>query len=45
MLLRTMLDTIETAGNGKVSALYTTHGVRRAYEALLQAERQFVNVM
>lgn len=44
-LLRTMLDTIETAGNGKVSALYTTHGVRRAYEALLQAERQFVNVM
>lgn len=45
ILLRTMLDTIETAGNGKVSALYTTHGVRRAYEALLQAERQFVNVM
>lgn len=44
-LMRTALDTVETAGNGKTTAIYTTHGVRRAYEALLQADRQYVNVM
>jgi hypothetical protein len=44
-LMRTALDTVETAGNGKTTAIYTTHGVRRAYEALLQADRKYVNVM
>lgn len=44
-LMRTALDTVETAGNGKTTAIYTTHGVRRAYEALLQADRKYVNTM
>ena len=44
-LMRRALDTVETAGNGKTTAIYTSHGVRRAYEALLQADRQYVNTM
>lgn len=44
-LMRRALDTVETAGNGKTTAIYASHGVRRAYEALLQADRQYVNTM
>lgn len=38
-----LIDTVELAGSGQVSALYTTHGVRRAYQALLTAQKQIVN--
>lgn len=44
-LMRTVIDEVEIAGAGETSAIYTSHGVRRAYEALLQAERQYVNTM
>lgn len=44
-LMRTVIDEVEIAGAGEITAIYTAHGVRRAYEALLQAERQYVNTM
>jgi hypothetical protein len=44
-LLQTLVDTIGQVGSGEVSALYTTVGVRRAYQALLTADKQFVNTM
>jgi len=42
-LLQTLIDTVEQAGAGDVSALYTTYGVRRAYQAVLDAKKQIVN--
>lgn len=42
-VLQTAVDTVEQVGNGKVSAFYTSFGVRRAYQALLTATKQLVN--
>jgi len=44
-LMRQAADAVEVAGSGRVSAIYASYGVRRAYEALLKASFQFVNVM
>lgn len=44
-LLQTALDVVEQNSDGQVSAIYTTYGVRRAYQALLSAMKQFVNPM
>jgi len=44
-LLQTLLDTVAQTGSGEISALYTTYGVRRAYQALLTATKTFVNKM
>jgi hypothetical protein len=43
-LMQTAIDTVETVSNGEVSAIYTTYGVRRSYQALLQAQRIFQNL-
>lgn len=45
VLMQTAMDTTSTNSDGEVSAIYTTFGVRRAYQALLQADRQYVNTM
>lgn len=42
-MLQTLVDSVATQGAGNVSALYTTYGVRRAYQALLTATKQIVN--
>jgi hypothetical protein len=42
-ILQTALDALEQNSNGKASALYTSFGVRRAYQALLTATKQLVN--
>jgi len=42
--LQKLLDDVEQAGDGEVSALYTTYGVRRAYQALLMAKKEFSNI-
>ena len=44
-ILQKALDTLTQNSNGKPSALYTTYGVRRAYQAILTAGKQFVNTM
>ena len=44
-ILQKALDTLTQNSNGKASALYTTYGVRRAYQAILAAQKQFVNTM
>lgn len=44
-LMQTAIDTVSQAGDGEVSAIYTTFGVRRAYQALLTTDRQYVNTM
>lgn len=44
-LMQTALDATETNSDGEVSAIYTTHGIRRAYQALLQADRVYQNTM
>jgi len=43
LLIQEMLDEVEQAGDGEVSGLYTSYGVRRAYQALLSAEKRLVN--
>jgi hypothetical protein len=43
--MQTAIDTVSQAGDGEVSAIYTTFGVRRAYQALLTTDRQYVNTM
>lgn len=43
ILMQTALDTTEQFSSGKTSAIYTTYGVRRAYQALLQKQKQYVN--
>lgn len=42
-LIQTLLDTVEQTGSGNVSALYTSYGVRRAYQALLDQQKRLVN--
>lgn len=44
-LMQTAIDTVSQTGDGEVSAIYTTFGVRRAYQALLTNTRQYVNTM
>lgn len=44
-LLQKLIDDVEQKGAGEVSALYTSYGVRRAYQALLNATKQIVNKM
>ena len=44
-ILQKALDTLTQNSNGKASAMYTTYGVRRAYQAILAAQKQFVNTM
>ena len=44
-ILQKALDTLTQNSNGKPSAMYTTYGVRRAYQAILAAGKQFVNTM
>lgn len=44
VLMQTAMDTTESTGNGEVTAIYTSYGVRRAYQALLQADRVYQNV-
>lgn len=44
-ILQKALDTLAQNSNGKASAMYTTYGVRRAYQAILAAQKQFVNTM
>lgn len=39
------MDTTETLSDGEVSAIYTTYGVRRAYQSLLTTKRQYMNTM
>lgn len=41
-LLTRMADKIDVGG-GKTTVIFTTHGVRREYAALLQQQRQYVN--
>ena len=44
-ILQKALDTLTQNSNGKASAMYTTYGVRRAYQSILAAQKQFVNTM
>lgn len=44
-LLQRLVDDVEQAGSGAISGLYTSYGVRRAYQALLTAQKQIVNKM
>ena len=44
-LLQTGMDTTEINSDGEVKLIMTTHGVSRAYQALLTATRQYVNTM
>jgi hypothetical protein len=44
-LMQTAFDTTETNSDREVSAIYTTYGVRRAYQALLTTKRQYSNTM
>ena len=43
ILIQKMIDDAEQAGSGNISALYTSYGVRRAYQALLDAQKRLVN--
>ena len=45
ILMQTALDTTEQAGNGSATALYTSYGVRRAYQSVLSALKQYTNPM
>ena len=42
-LLQTAIDTLEANSSGMCTAMYTSFGVRRAYQALLTATKQLVN--
>lgn len=42
-ILQTAIDTVSQISAGKPTALYTSYGVRRAYQALLTATKQLVN--
>lgn len=44
-LLQTAMDTTEQYSDGTVSALYTSYGVRRAYQSVLSALKQYTNPM
>lgn len=45
VIFQKAIDTLTQNSNGKCSAFYTTYGVRRAYQAVLAAGKQFVNTM
>lgn len=42
-LLQTAIDKLEAESAGEATAIYTSFGVRRAYQALLTATKQLVN--
>jgi len=42
-LIQTAIDTLEANSSGMATAIYTSFGVRRAYQALLTATKQLVN--
>jgi hypothetical protein len=42
-LFQKLIDDVEQVGSGAVSAFYTSYGVRRAYQALLDAKKQIHN--
>lgn len=42
-LMQQAFDTTEINSDCEVSAIYTTYGVRRAYQALLATKKQYVN--
>ena len=42
-LLQTAIDTLEANSSGMCTAMYTSFGVRRAYQALLTATKHLVN--
>lgn len=42
-LLQTAIDTLEANSSGMCTAMYTSFGVRRAYQALLTATKKLVN--
>jgi hypothetical protein len=42
-LIQKLIDDVEQAGSGNISALYTSYGVRRAYQALLDSQKRLVN--
>ena len=42
-LLQTAIDTLEANSSGMCTAMYTSFGVRRAYQGLLTATKQLVN--
>jgi len=44
-LFQTSIDTLETVSAGMATAIYTSFGVRRAYQALLTSMKQIVNTM
>lgn len=44
VLLQKVIDDVESAGSGKISAMYTGFGVRRAYQALLTSQKIYQNV-
>jgi hypothetical protein len=43
VLLQTAIDTTEQNSSGNASAMYTTYGVRRAYQALLTASKSYTS--
>lgn len=43
ILMQTAMDTTEQNSTGNVSALYTSYGVRRAYQGVLAALKQYTN--
>lgn len=43
ILMQTAMDTTEQNSDGQVSAIYTSYGVRRAYQSALAALKQYVN--
>lgn len=45
VLMQKALDATDQAGAGNTTALYTTYGVRRAYQALLTTNRNYSNTM
>lgn len=42
-LLQEAIDTTDTQSDGEVTAIFTTHGIRRAWQNLLQADRIYQN--
>lgn len=42
-IMQRAFDTTETNSDGEATAIYTTHGVRRSYQALLAGKKQYVN--
>lgn len=43
ILMQTAMDTTEQISDGQVSAIYTSYGVRRAYQSALAALKQYTN--